>query len=363
MNSSAAIALLALPVGLVLSAVSTVAVRRWSARHGFVDRPGGHKAHTGPVALGGGVAVTGAVVIPVLAGVLAARILHGTDTAWLPAWLVEHLGGIVAKTHVALGVVAAASVLCSLGLVDDRRPLGPGVKLLVEIAVAFCLVVGFDLRLLSHLGWASSTALSVLWIVTLINSLNFLDNMDGLAGGVALIAAGVFGAMALTAGQVFVPTLCWLLVGALAGFLPYNLPPATIYLGDAGSLVIGLLLAVLTILTTFADASQGQQPVGVIAPLVVMAVPLYDTASVVFLRWRLRQPIWKGDRRHFSHRLVRSGMSRRKAVAVIWMATLVTSLPALLLPRAGWYLAGGIAIQSLLVVALVAMLEGGRTED
>lgn len=358
-----AIAAAALLAGLLLSGAFTGLMQRWSVRHGFVDLPGGHKAHAAPVALGGGVAVTAAVVLPVLGGMLAARLLHHTAADWLPEALARHLGGIVAKTHVALGLAAAASALCWLGLHDDRRPLGPGLKLLVETAIAASLVVGLDLRLLSHLGWWPSTVLSILWIITLINSLNFLDNMDGLAGGVTLIAAGVFGAMALSAGQVFVPTLCWLLVGAVAGFLPYNLPPARIYLGDAGSLVLGLLLAVLTILTTFADASQGHRPIGVVAPLVVMAVPLYDTASVVFLRWRLGWPIWKSDRRHFSHRLVRSGMSRRKAVAVIWLATLVTALPALLLPRAGWLLAGGIALQTLLVVALVAMLEGGRTED
>ncbi len=353
----------ALLAGLLLSGAFTGLMRRWSARHGFVDRPGGHKAHAAPVALGGGVAVTAAVVLPVLCGAAAAGLLRYAEASWLPRCVALHLGGIVAKTPVALGIAAAASALCWLGLYDDRRPLGPGVKLLVEAAIVVGLVAGFDLRLLSHLGWWPSTVLSVLWIITLINSLNFLDNMDGLAGGVTVIAAGVFGAMALSAGQVFVPTLCWLLVGAVAGFLPYNLPPARIYLGDAGSLVLGFLLAVLTILTTFADASQGQRPVGLVAPLVVMAVPLYDTASVVFFRWRLGRPIWKGDRRHFSHRLVRSGMSRRRAVAVIWLATLVTALPALLLPRAGWLLAGGIALQTLLVVALVAMLEGGRTED
>ena len=122
-------------------------------------------------------------------------------------------------------------------------------------------------------------------------------------------------------------------------------------------MVIGLLLAVLTILTVFADPGQGHRPIGILAPLVVMAVPLYDTASVVLLRLRSGASLWVGDRRHFSHRLVRRGMSVRKAVLVIWLATLVTSLPAVLLPRADWPLAWGVMLQTLLVVALVALLE------
>jgi UDP-GlcNAc:undecaprenyl-phosphate GlcNAc-1-phosphate transferase len=217
--------------------------------------------------------------------------------------------------------------------------------------------VVFDLRLLSHLGTVPSMVLSMLWILTLMNSLNFLDNMDGLAAGVALIVTAIFALAAMRDGQLFVPTCCGLLVGALAGFLPFNFHPASIYMGDAGSLVIGLLLAVFTILTTFADPARGQQPIGALAPLVVMAVPLYDTASVIFLRWRIGVPIWTGDRRHFSHRLVRRGMSVPQAVIVIWLATLVTALPALLLPTASWPLAWGIAVQTLLVVALVALLE------
>ena len=347
----------ALAVGAALAAVGTWIVRRWSLAHDFVDRPGGHKGHVRPVALGGGVAVTLAATAPILIGVLAAAFLAEDPPGWLPSVLRTHLAGIVAKMPVALAVCSAAVVVCVLGLIDDHRPLHPFIKLIVQTIVAVVLVVGFDLRLLSHLPYVVSVVLSVLWILTLTNSMNFLDNMDGLTAGVALIAAAVFGIAAMYAGQIFVPTCCWLLVGALAGFLPFNFCPAGIYLGDAGSTVIGLLLAVYTILTTFTSPTHGQAPIGVIAPLVVMAVPLYDTASVFYLRWRGGEAIWKGDRRHFSHRLVRRGMSTPKAVMVIWLATLVTALPALLLPNASWTAAWGIVLQTLLVVLLVALLE------
>lgn len=362
-RSYATILIAAAVVGSVISAVATWTIRRWSTGHAFVDRPAGRKGHAKPVALGGGLAVTLAWILPVLGVVAMASLCHPQGAEWLPAEVAKHLGGLQAKMPMALAITAAAATMCVLGLLDDARPLGPWIKLLVQLAIALYLVVGFDLRMLSHLGWAPSVALSVLWIILLTNSLNFLDNMDGLATGVAIIAAAIFGTTALLAGQLFVPACCWLLVGALVGFLPFNFAPASIYLGDGGSLVIGLLLAILTIMTTFADPTQGHRPIGVFAPLVVMAVPLYDTASVIFLRWRIGVPVWAGDRRHFSHRLVRRGMSVRRAVLVIWLATLVTSLPALLLPRASWPLASGVVVQTLLVITLVALLESsGRAE-
>lgn len=351
-----------LALAALLSAIGTPLMRRWALRRGFVDRPGGHKGHAAPVALGGGVVVTLSVVLPILAGLIAARVFVDRPPAWMPASTAVHLSGMVAKLPAGLGLCAAALAMCALGAIDDRRALGPGVKFLVQIAIAAALVLGLGLRLLSHLPAPVSVGLSMLWILTLTNSLNFLDNMDGLSSGVALIAAVVFGIASIMAGQLFVPACCALLAGALLGFLPYNFHPASIYLGDAGSTVVGMLLAVFTILTTFVDPGQPYRPVGVFAPLIVMAVPLYDTASVFFLRWRLGVPLWKGDRRHFSHRLVRRGMRVPTAVLVIWLTTLVTALPALLLPSATWTEALLIAMQAVMVVMLVALLESAGAD-
>lgn len=349
--------IVAVAVSAVLGAAGTLTVRHLSTRRGFVDRPGGHKGHSTPVALGGGVAVTLAATLPIVIGGGMAWWLSSSRPAWLPAEIAIQLSGIISKMPAALAVVGGAWALCVLGLIDDARALRPLTRLIVQVMVAAVLVVGFNIRLLSHSGWTISTFLSIAWIVTLINSFNFLDNMDGLASGVAIIAASIFAIAAMRAGQIFVPTCCWLLVGALLGFLPFNWHPATIYIGDAGSTVIGLLLGVFTILTTFADPALGMHPLGVLAPLVVMAVPLYDTASVFTLRIRSGQPIWQGDRRHFSHRLVRRGMSVPQAVLVIWLATLVCAMPAIALSKADWLLAAGIMIQTVLVVGLVALLE------
>lgn len=355
--------IVAILLAAAISALGTWMVRRIARARDFVDRPGGHKGHIKPVALGGGIAVTLAIALPMLGGILLARLLISDCPDWVPESIAVHLGGILTKTPLALGIVAAALAMCLMGVIDDARPLSAGLKLFVQAGIAGGLVIGFDLRVMSDLGFVPSTALSVLWILTLTNSLNFLDNMDGLTTGVAIIVASVFATTAMISGQVFVPVCCWLLVGALLGFLPYNFNPASIYLGDAGSTVVGLLLAVFTILTTFADPSLDQRRVGIIAPLVVMAVPLYDTASVMFIRWRTGDPIWAGDRRHFSHRLVRRGMTQRRAVLVIWLATLVTALPAIMLPRATWAQAWGILLQTFLVVMLVALLESPAKND
>lgn len=362
MSTRAILPCVALVGAAIISALGTSLVARWAAATGFVDHPGGRKAHDRPTPLGGGVAITLAALLPIVLAISFAWLLADNPPSWLPDSLRIHLPGIASKTFVGLGIVVAAVTMCAIGLADDVRPMQARVKFIGQILIALFLVVGCNLRLMSHLPSSLSIFLSVLWILTLTNAFNFLDNMDGLAAGVGMIAAAVFAVAALAAGQLFVPVCCALLAGALLGFLAFNFHPARVYMGDAGSLVIGMLLAVFTILTTFASPDEGQEPFGVLAPLVVMAVPLYDTCSVVFLRWRLGVPIWTGDRRHFSHRLVRRGMGVRQAVLVIWLATLVTAMPAILLSRATWSLAWGIVVQTILVVALVALLESDRRE-
>ena len=168
----------------------------------------------------------------------------------------------------------------------------------------------------------------------------------------------------MASGQVFVPILAWVMVGALLGFLIFNFSPASIFMGDAGSLVIGYLLSVLTILTTYYDPSRNLMPLGILVPVVVLAVPLYDVTSVVIHRIRAGDSPFKGDWRHFSHRLVKKGMTRRGAVLTIYLATAATGLPAIVLPHVGWGLAMLLLTQCLCVVLMIAILEHtGRPSD
>jgi UDP-GlcNAc:undecaprenyl-phosphate GlcNAc-1-phosphate transferase len=348
----------------VLSAIVTHLMRRWAVRRGFVDRPGGHKQHTQPMPLGGGVAIVVGLFVPLLSVLLAAWVLRSVPSpSWLPVFAKTHLAGIGSRTPAALAIVAGAIVLHVLGLVDDRRALSAASKLLVQIVVAAVLVIGFGVRSMVHLGPVPSTLITVLWIVGITNAFNLLDNMDGLAGGVACIAGAIFAATALQTGQIFVPAVTCMLVGAVAGFLLFNFPPATIFMGDSGSLVVGYMLAVLTILTTFVDPQYGARPYGVLAPLFVLAVPIYDTASVVWLRIRSGAKIMTGDRRHFSHRLVKRGMTPRAAVLTIYLATVATGLSATQLERTDWAGAVLVAAQCLSIVLIIAILEQPSGHD
>ena len=349
---------LALAVPALLAMVLTHLVRAVSLRIGFVDRPGGHKGHAAPVALGGGVAIFWATVVPVLGAALVARVVdHQHPPSWIPAMLVEHLPGVASKLPGLLAVVCGGLVLHVLGLIDDVKPLGPLVKLVVQFVVAAVVVGLFGIRAAEALGPTLSVALTVVWVVLIINAFNFLDNIDGLSAGVGAIAAVIFAAAAFRGGQLFVPSFALVLAGALVGFLVHNFPPARVFMGDAGSMVIGYFLAVLTVMTTYYDPAARGSPAGVLMPLVVLAVPLYDVVSVCVYRLRAGVSPFRGDRRHFSHRLVARGMTTRAAVLTIYLATAATSLSAILLPRADWWTAGLIFAQAVCVVLIIAILE------
>jgi UDP-GlcNAc:undecaprenyl-phosphate GlcNAc-1-phosphate transferase len=163
-----------------------------------------------------------------------------------------------------------------------------------------------------------SYAITVLWILTLINAFNFMDNMNGLCAGLGLIAALTFAALAALHGQYLVTTLGLMIAGALAGFLPHNFPRARSFLGDAGSHLVGYLLAVLAILPHF-HTPQNPRPLAVLTPLLVLAVPLVDLVIVVIIRTARGQPFYVGDTNHLSHRLVRRGLSKTTAVLLIWL--------------------------------------------
>jgi UDP-GlcNAc:undecaprenyl-phosphate/decaprenyl-phosphate GlcNAc-1-phosphate transferase len=163
-----------------------------------------------------------------------------------------------------------------------------------------------------------SFAVTVLWILTVINAFNFMDNMNGLCGGLGAIGAFCFGMIAAAGGQYLVALIAFLTCGALLGFLPFNFPRARVFLGDAGSHLVGYLLAVLAILPHF-YTEQNPRAFAVLTPLLVLAVPLLDMAWVVLLRWRIGKPFYIGDTNHLSHRLVQLGLSRTTAVALIWL--------------------------------------------
>ena len=343
-----------------LSALATPLTRRLAMKLGMIDLPQRHKAHAQPTPLLGGSAIFFAILMPSLLGLALARVWAGNPPAWLGESVARHLPGAAAKTPQALGILGGAMILHALGLLDDRRNLGPWSKLAVQLLVATGTVLLLDVRVLTAAGPTTSAILTVLWITAITNSFNFLDNMDGLCAGVAaIVAAALLGASA-GMGQLFVSAWLCLILGASLGYLPYNFAPASTFMGDGGSLVLGYLLAVVSCLTTYVPAGAGTYAYGAMIPLVVMAVPLYDTFSVMWLRVRERRNPMVGDRRHFSHRLLRRGMSVRTAALTIYLCTAGTAVAASLLPHvANATGAAMVGAQTLVIVGIIALLEWG----
>jgi len=361
------VAILGLMVGsFLLSLGLTAIISRVALRAGFVDKPGYRKIHYIPKALGGGIAILLAMVIPMAGGLLFVHFGRPPAKYSLP----EHWPGIRHQTPLALKFLAAMVAMHLLGLWDDRKALGPYVKLIIQLAIISGLVLWADLRaltVLDNLGMGKwpSVILTVLWIAGITNAFNFLDNMDGLSAGVAAVCAGAFLLTVLTMPeprQLFVAVMLGLFIGALLGFLVFNFAPASIFMGDSGSLLVGLVLGVLTIRTTYLPAPD-QSALGVrwyalLAPVVVLAVPLYDLIVVSFIRLRMGKSPFVGDTNHFSHRLVARGMSRRTAVLCIYLITAATSLAAVLLPHVRTSLQACLIFgQTILVLGVVMLLE------
>ena len=348
-------------MGFVLAALATPVTRWLAAWLDMMDLPGRHKAHRRPVPLLGGCAIFVAVAMPsLLATAVAAYWNEAGIPEWVPRALAVHVPGAAEKAPAAVGILCAAALLHVVGLIDDRRHLGPWLKLFAQFGAAVFVVLVCGVEILTVAGPALSMILSVVWIVTITNAFNFLDNMDGLSAGVAVICAGALIGAAASMGQIFVAVWVCLLMGALLGFLPYNFHPASTFMGDAGSLVVGFLLGVLSCMTTYVHPDQSYVRYGMFVPLVLMALPLYDMASVIALRLRDRRNPMVGDRRHFSHRLLRRGMGVRTAVLTIYLCTAATAIAASLLPHVvGWLGATLVFAQTGLILLVLALLEFG----
>jgi UDP-GlcNAc:undecaprenyl-phosphate GlcNAc-1-phosphate transferase len=343
---------------MFVSWTAALLVRKYGPRWGLVDRPGHRKIHTAPMPTSGGLAIWLGIVLPLAAG----QIILATSLIPLPDFVVQHLSGLEHQSGRLWTILAGGTVLMILGLVDDRRGLDWRLRICVQTLVALAMVVsGKQLTLFLDFPVLTG-ALSVVWIVGLVNSFNMLDNMDGLSAGVATIAASMLAAVMLLAPspvthqpQLFIGGFLLVVVGALVGFLGHNRPPARLFMGDAGSYLIGYLLAIASLTGRY--ASYTEHPYAVLAPLCVLAVPLYDTASVILIRLRAGRSPFEGDKSHFSHRLVELGMTKPQAVLTIYLTTATCGLGALLLHQVN--LAGAFIILVLVgcVLLLVAVLE------
>ena len=309
--------------------------------------------------LGGGIAIFTTLIVFILTAIVIVKFLAAPGHLdWLGEAVTVHIAGFLSITGQLVIVALCVFGLFMLGLADDKRHLGPFVKLAVQIIVA-TIAAGFaEIRVEFFIeNRIITTALSVVWIVLVINVFNFLDNMDGAAAGIAVIVSAILFTAAASSGQVFVGGLAVVFVGTLLGFLVFNFPPAKIFMGDAGSLVVGFFIALLTLRTTYYHEAQSGQWYSVFLPAVVMAVPFYDFISVTILRISQGKSPLIGDTQHFSHRLKRHGLTDTQTVLTLYLATLATGLGATFLYQVN--LAGAILIfiQTIMVLAIIAIFE------
>jgi UDP-GlcNAc:undecaprenyl-phosphate GlcNAc-1-phosphate transferase len=302
MSHGTQLALEAFGLGIVLALLLNRPAALLAARLGAVDRPGGRRVHEGEIPLGGGLALLVGAVAPVLL-------------------LADHL------SHPMRAILFGA-VLCTLiGFADDVYDLPVAVKLVGQIGVAAVPVaagVAIDHVTLPFLAPFSTGVaqypLTIVWIVGLMNVLNFVDGMDGLAAGIGSISAGTFCVLALSLGRVQPALVVAALAGACLGFLRRNFHPARVFMGDAGSMTIGFVLASVSVIGVLKTAAA----VAVGFPLVVLFVPLLDTSFVIARRLKHRQAPWRADSGHLHHRFARIGWGQRQAALLLygWCASL-----------------------------------------
>jgi UDP-GlcNAc:undecaprenyl-phosphate GlcNAc-1-phosphate transferase len=295
---------IALVSASLVSAITLPLWRRACLRTGLVDAPSARKAQLEPVPLAGGWAVLTGILLPLVVGWWWARsaAFGAHDDSASGRLMPVVLGGFVAMTW--------------LGWVDDRWELAAGRKFIAQLLVAL-LLVGAGVRIsFFNPPWLAA-AVSLLWILTVVNAVNFVDNMNGLCAGLAAIAALYLGARLQATGQDWAAMLSWLGAGAALGFLPWNYPKAKAFLGDAGSHGLGFLLAALSLL---AQPGPGENPTlgRIVGPVIILGGPLLDLIWVVLRRVWTGQPVYVADRHHLSHRLVGRGLSAAQAVAVLW---------------------------------------------
>lgn len=342
-------------LSLILSLFLTPLFRKVALANGIVDYPAARKVHQVPTPLLGGAGLLFAFLTTILLGFAFIAFFRSL----LPQGITENLPGAFNTFPRLLIIIAGGVLIFLLGLVDDLVGLKAEWKLLGQGLIAL-LLFSWGLRISLFVpNMFFSLVLTVGWFLLITNSFNLLDNMDGLAAGIGLISTFLFFLYAVGTGSLFIATLLAVFAGAVLGFLRYNFPPAKIFLGEAGSTFIGYFLAVISVTATF-YYQKAPSYLPVLAPIFILAIPLFDTFSVMVIRFREGRSIFTPGKDHLSHRLLKFGLTKRESVIVIYFLSLGLGLPALVLEKIP--LTGGLILlfQALLFLGILTILESKR---
>lgn len=333
---------------VVLSAVATPLVRFLSFRIGAVDNPNARRINKVPMPTAGGLAIFISFALSTLC------FLPGTVT---------HLNFKGTYFEYVLPLIIAGGIIILTGLIDDVKELKPLPKMAGMLIAATIIWVWTDFRfdnfkipfggpLLHFPSWLSFL-LTILWIVAITNAVNLIDGLDGLVSGVSIISLTTMGLVSyffLHDSDIFLSITIFILVAAIAGFLPYNYHPAIIYLGDTGALFIGFMIGVLSL-----QGLKNSTAVAVVTPMIILGVPITDTVVAIIRRTLSGQKFYEADRMHLHHRLLSMGLTHRGTVLVIYAISFLFSLISLLLNVSSRL--GGIMLLIALVLGVLVLCE------
>lgn len=318
-----------------VSLITIPIIKKLSLRAGYIDVPNERKIHSNPVSRLGGM------------GIYLGFILS--------FFLVAKLHGLVIDKTIS-GILIGATLITIIGVIDDLRGMPAIIKLMGQVITALITAVVFGIQIefvsnpldggLIYLG-AFSVLITVLWIIGIINALNLIDGLDGLAGGVTVIAATSLFAGALINGEINSALITIALIGATLGFLKYNYNPASIFMGDTGSMLLGYILASISVIGVLKSTTT----VALAVPILALGIPIYDTISSILRRIKNKKHIFKADGEHIHHRLLDLGFTHKQVVKMIYFASILLSICSLIMTiLSGW--------MSLLVLIIICMIIG-----
>jgi UDP-GlcNAc:undecaprenyl-phosphate GlcNAc-1-phosphate transferase len=338
---------------LLLVPLAKRAAIRWNIH----DQPGERKIHQTPKPYLGGVAIYLSFVIIILGHLFLFLVLRDQAVLQLNfPFLAAQYSLLIHVWPKLAAIIVGATLIVIVGVTDDINStlISPKLKLFLQTIAAIIAVylgVRIDFFPFDWMDWI----FSIMWIVLITNSFNLLDNMDGLSSGVAAISAFIFLSVAAYQGQFFIALILSVFIGSVLGFLKYNYNPSSIFMGDAGSLFLGYLLATLTISASYVTP-ESSSLLPAMMPVIILSIPLFDTISVIIIRVKEHRPIYVGDKRHLSHRLVDMGFSPRSAVNTIYLLTFTIGLAAFLLPYLSVRLSILVFIQVIIILIIISIL-------